>query len=45
MIGFYIRNVSDMPRNPKNQADLYEIEAMEYFRAHPQESEYFRGAL
>lgn len=42
MIGFYIRNVSDMPRNPKNQADLYEIEAMEYFRAHPQENEYFK---
>ncbi len=33
--GLYFNNVSDQPRNPGNQADAYEREAMAWFRAHP----------
>jgi Protein of unknown function (DUF3365) len=31
--GLSFSNVSDHPRNPTDQADLIELEAMEYFRA------------
>ncbi len=30
--GITIRNVTDRPRNPKNIADAFELEAMEYFK-------------
>ena len=32
-------NVSDRPRNPNNQADEIELEAMAYFRINPKEKE------
>ncbi len=38
-IGF--NNVSDRPRNPANQADAVELEAMAYFRASPQSTQRF----
>lgn len=38
-----IRNVSDNPRNPKNKADKDEVEAIEYFRAHPNEQEFSKN--
>lgn len=38
--GFYIRNVSDNPRNQKNQADNEELRAISYFNKH-KKSEYF----
>jgi diguanylate cyclase (GGDEF)-like protein/PAS domain S-box-containing protein len=33
--GMHFNNVSDRARNPKNQADAVELEAMRHFRAHP----------
>ena len=33
----YFNNVSDRPRNPKNAADLVEMEAINYFRKNPDE--------
>lgn len=33
--GLYFNNVSDKPRNPGNQADSFELEAMAWFRANP----------
>jgi len=33
--GYRFNNVSDRPRNPDNQADRFELAAMEYFRANP----------
>jgi PAS domain S-box-containing protein len=32
-------NVSDLPRNPSNRADIYELEAMAWHRAHPKMAE------
>ncbi|MBL8487091.1 MAG: DUF3365 domain-containing protein [Rhodocyclaceae bacterium] len=34
--GTSFNNVSDRPRNPANQADRFELEAMAWFRANPQ---------
>ncbi|EQB40663.1 diguanylate cyclase [Sulfurimonas hongkongensis] len=36
-----MQTVSDKARNPKNQADEYELRAIEYFRNNPNEDEYF----
>ena len=33
--GYRFNNVSDRPRNPANQADRFELLAMDYFRANP----------
>lgn len=33
--GLSFNNVSDRPRNPANQADNFELEAMSWFRSHP----------
>lgn len=38
--GFYIRNVSDNPRNPNNIADESEMEAIEYFNTHIDSKEF-----
>jgi signal transduction histidine kinase/ActR/RegA family two-component response regulator len=38
--GLIFNNVSDRPRNPANQADIDELRAMEWFRAHPKETEF-----
>ena len=40
---FYIRNVSDTPRNPTNMADKEELKAIKYFKEHSEvkELEYF----
>jgi signal transduction histidine kinase/HPt (histidine-containing phosphotransfer) domain-containing protein len=37
--GYRFNNVSDRPRNPNNQADRFELEAMAYFRANPEREE------
>ncbi len=37
--GLSFNNVSDLPRNPDNQADEIELEAMAWFRANPKEKE------
>ncbi|RDH92283.1 MAG: histidine kinase [endosymbiont of Seepiophila jonesi] len=37
--GLSFNNVSDRPRNPDNQADEIELEAMAWFRANPKEKE------
>ncbi len=36
-----LRTVSDRARNPKNKADEDEMQAIEYFKEHPQKKEYF----
>ncbi|MFA6760939.1 MAG: EAL domain-containing protein [Sulfuricurvum sp.] len=36
-----VQTVSDNPRSHTNQADSYELEAIEYFRQNPKQSEYF----
>lgn len=33
--GYQFNNVSDRPRNPSNQADRFELAAIDYFRANP----------
>ncbi|CAK0763036.1 Histidine kinase [Gammaproteobacteria bacterium] len=33
--GIFFNNVSDRPRNPANQADRFELEAMTWFRTNP----------
>ncbi len=38
--GLTFNNVSDRPRNPGNMADADEMKAIEWFRSHPQETEY-----
>lgn len=38
--GMSFNNVSDQPRNPNNQADGVEMEAIAYFRAHPKAPEW-----
>ena len=37
--GYRFNNVSDRPRNPANQADRFELAAMDYFRANPKSPE------
>lgn len=37
--GIIFNNVSDRPRNPGNQADRFELAAMDWFRANPKASE------
>lgn len=37
--GLRFNNVSDRPRNPDNQADRFELDAMAWFRAHPDDKE------
>ena len=37
--GLYFNNVSDRPRNAKNQADVHELESMAWFRANPAQDE------
>ena len=39
--GVLFNNVSDRPRNPLNQADAIELEAMDYFRKNPQAEDRF----
>jgi diguanylate cyclase (GGDEF)-like protein/PAS domain S-box-containing protein len=39
--GMSFNNVSDRPRNPANQADAIELEAMAFFRASPKSTERF----
>ena len=39
--GLYFNNVSDRPRNPANQADAFELEAMAWFRANTEAKERF----
>ncbi len=40
--GIIFNNVSDRPRNPGNQADRFELEAMNWFRANPNASQRMR---
>jgi len=37
--GYRFNNVSDRPRNPANQADRFELAAMDFFRNNPQAAE------
>ncbi|MCP5277436.1 MAG: EAL domain-containing protein [Thiobacillus sp.] len=37
--GIVFNNVSDMPRNPGNKADRFEMEAIAWFKANPQATE------
>ena len=37
--GYRFNNVSDRPRNPANQADRFELEAMAFFRSNPKITE------
>ena len=39
---FYIRNVSDTPRNKINMADMQEMKAIEFFKNEPKKVEYFK---
>ncbi len=39
---FYIRNVSDIPRNKTNMADKEEMKAIKYFKNKPKKLEYFK---
>ncbi len=39
--GIWFNSVSDRPRNPQNQADSVELEAMNYFRQNPQATDRF----
>ena len=38
-----MQTVSDMARNPKNQADKYELQAIDYFKNNPDAKEYFNS--
>lgn len=40
--GIIFNNVSDIPRNPRNQADRFELEDMAFYRASPKASERMR---
>ncbi len=40
--GVSVNTVSDRPRNPRNQADRYELEAMAWFRDHSEQQVYTR---
>lgn len=37
-----INTVTERPRNPQNMVDSVESQAMQFFRTHPQETEYFK---
>ncbi len=37
--GYQFNNVSDRPRNPSNQADRFELAAIDYFRSNPATTE------
>ena len=37
-----VKTVTDRPRNPKNRADSIEMEAMQFFRSHPADKEYYK---
>ncbi len=39
---FYIRNVTDKPRNPTNMADKEELKAIEFFKKQKLQTEYFQ---
>ncbi|WP_265949344.1 c-type heme family protein [Dechloromonas sp. A34] len=41
--GISFNNVSDRPRNPDNQADRFELDAMAWFRANAKEEERFQA--
>lgn len=41
--GISFNNVSDRPRNPDNQADRFELEAMAWFRANTKDEERFQA--
>lgn len=43
--GIIFNNVSDIPRNPGNKADPFELEAMRWFRAHPKATELMRDIV
>jgi diguanylate cyclase (GGDEF)-like protein/PAS domain S-box-containing protein len=43
--GIVFNNVSDQPRNPANQADRFELAAMDWFRARPESTELMRDIV
>jgi signal transduction histidine kinase/ActR/RegA family two-component response regulator len=43
--GYRFNNVSDRPRNPANQADRFELLAIDHFRANPKEVEHMAQIL
>jgi diguanylate cyclase (GGDEF)-like protein/PAS domain S-box-containing protein len=43
--GILFNNVSDIPRNPGNQADVFELEDMAWFRSQPKASERLRNIV
>ncbi len=43
--GIIFNNVSDVPRNPGNQADRFELEDMNWFRADPKANERMRNIV
>jgi diguanylate cyclase (GGDEF)-like protein len=43
--GIIFNNVSDVPRNPKNQADKFELEAINWFRVNPKATEQMRDIV
>ncbi len=43
--GIVFNNVSDRPRNPANQADRFEREAIDWFGAHPKATERMREII
>lgn len=43
--GIIFNNVTDRPRNPKNLADRFELEAMRWFGANPKETERMRDIV
>jgi diguanylate cyclase (GGDEF)-like protein/PAS domain S-box-containing protein len=43
--GILFNNVSDIPRNPGNQADRFELEDMAWFRSQPKASERLRNIV
>ena len=43
--GIIFNNVSDQPRNPGNQADRFELEAMQWFGANPKAAERMRDIV
>ena len=43
--GIIFNNVSDVPRNPKNQADRFELESINWFRSNPKATEQMRDIV
>jgi diguanylate cyclase (GGDEF)-like protein/PAS domain S-box-containing protein len=43
--GIVFNTVSDLPRNPGNQADRFELEAMAWFRANPKDTQRMRNIV